>query len=75
MSTQTRIAKPQARDNKGRFTSTKHAEEPQERDAEATDLLDATDDLLAEIDAALDDALGELSAQEFVAGYIQKGGQ
>ena len=55
---------------------------PQEREAETAHSeggqpadLTETDALLAEIDAVLDDVLGEKSAQEFVASYQQKGGE
>lgn len=83
MSEQTQIQKPAPQE---RTTETAHAPQPTARDAEVTDLLDETEDLLADIDAALDDvldaidealdaALGETSAQDFVAGYVQKGGQ
>ena len=35
----------------------------------------ATDDLLGEIDELLDEALGEQTAEEFVASFVQRGGQ
>ena len=37
--------------------------------------LSSTDELLAEIDAVLDDVLGEQSATSFVRGFKQKGGE
>lgn len=55
---------------------------PQEREAQTAHSeggqpadLSETDALLDEIDDLLDDVLGEQSAQDFVADYVQKGGQ
>lgn len=49
--------------------------EPVPAAQDAEELKAATDALLDEIDAVLDDVLGEETAQEFVAAYKQKGGQ
>lgn len=47
----------------------------QAKDHKFKDTLDATDDLLSEIDEVLADTLAHETAAEFVAGYKQKGGE
>lgn len=57
--------------------STRQVEvEENEAPAEADkDILELTDDVLAEIDDLLDDVIGESTAQAWMAGWVQKGGQ
>lgn len=52
---------------------TEDTTQPKAQDAEA--LKAETDDLLAEIDAVLDEVIGQSTASELVASYIQRGGQ
>lgn len=66
MTTQTQIRK---RDSKGRFAPEQATVEPKV-DPEAQAKVAAMDELLDEIDAVLEE-----NAQEFVAGYVQKGGE
>ena len=74
MATQERVKKEAPRPT----VSEREAKEIRERDAEVqaaqekepSDLLDETEALLDEIDDLL-----EVNAEEFVAAYVQKGGQ
>lgn len=70
MPAQTRIPKPQKRDEKGRFVKEDAPQKSEEAKAKDQALKDELDALMDEIDSVLEE-----NAQEFVAQYIQKGGQ
>jgi prokaryotic ubiquitin-like protein Pup len=70
MATQTRIPKPQKRDEKGRFVKEEAPQQSAQAKEDAQALKDELDALMDEIDSVLEE-----NAQEFVAAYIQKGGE